>query len=149
MRTSRQWLRLYSLDGDHLPRSLLFSPTIISLLPRRLFYHPACGFIYHNNPHGLAVSLRSCLFLFTHSPQRCRTSFPGGSAGDGHRVAVAGSVEDCRSGAKWPLNGSQARTGFIDALARRQQASPLSVWVHVRVSGFSLLIAMLITKNSP
>lgn len=50
---------------------------------------------------------------------------------DGHQGAVVSSMEDCRSEAKWPLNGSQTHTGFIDALARRQLASTVCVCVCV------------------
>lgn len=117
------------------------SPALPSVLPL------ACGFIYHN-PCGLAVSLRSCLFLFIPSRRGAASPFRGVSrrqSGD----AVAGGVEDCRSGAKRPLNGSQTPTGYIDALARRQPASLLSVCTCVRVSGLSSVIAMLITGNSP
>lgn len=67
---------------------------------------------------------------------------------DGHRGAVVSSMEDCRSGAKWPLNGSQTHTGFIDALAWRQQASTLCVCVCV-CQGGSGADCMLIIQNSP
>lgn len=56
-------------------------------------------------------------FSYSFNPAAVLRLLSAGSAGDGQRGAVAGGVEDCRSGAKWPLNGSQTRTGFIDALA--------------------------------
>lgn len=64
---------------------------------------------------------------------------------DGHQGAVVSSMEDCRSEAKWPLNGSQTHTGFIDALAWRQLSTTLCVCVGGRV----VLIAMLIIQNCP
>lgn len=72
----------------------------------------------------LPVHPRSPLFT-PHSP----LSLPPQGQPDGHQGAVVSSMEDCRSGAKWPLNGSQTHTGFIDALARRQLASALCVCV--------------------
>lgn len=87
----------------------------------------------HNFSITICPSLQSCLCLFIPTLHFSLLSLLPQGQPDGHQGAVVSSMEDCRSGAKWSLNGSQTHTSFIDALAWRQLASVRSVCVCVCV----------------
>lgn len=98
------YLPVWSSPSEALPPSRLS----LSLLSSTV--SPLCLF----NPVSCSSVLISRLFLHLSVP-------PRGHA-DGHQGAVVSCMEDCRSGAKWPLNGSQTHAGFIDALVWCQLA---------------------------